>query len=135
MVLGYSGSFPMILSILSQAYTLPPRLRDDLGVLQRHPYQFQRFTDPSSLVKRQISVATLYWGQNGNIKAAFNVDINYGPESNLLIRAAFVAQLGTHWRVIVPRPYGVVTIGILTLDARFRFMRYVHMYRGKNPRR
>lgn len=50
---------PKLLSILSQANTLPP-LRADLAVLQHHPYQIQKLTDPSYLIKRQVDIATLY---------------------------------------------------------------------------
>lgn len=67
-----------MLSILPQIYTLPT-LRDDLTVLQHHPYQIQRLenrTNSSYLAKREGAVATLYWDSSGPIKAIFNMDIN-----------------------------------------------------------
>ena len=132
-------TFPKILSILSQAYTLPP-LRDHLAVLQHHPYQIQKFTAPSSLAKRQDPVANLYWDRKGRIKAIFNLNISYTivqilenlgmnlaqsvlteleryaehfePEPYFFREANWAAQLGLNWREIFQRPHGVVTIGV-----------------------
>ena len=145
-------TFPKILSILSQAYTLPP-LRDHLAVLQHHPYQIQEFTAPSSLAKRQYPVATLYWDKQGRIKAIFNLDINHivvqimesagmnlaqsvlaefqrymeynEPEADFLTRAVWGAQLGLNWRENFQLPHGVVTIGVaVRLPRGARWLRY-----------
>ena len=67
-----------MLCISSQVYTLPT-LRDDLTVLQHHPYQIQRLensTDSSYLAQEGGAVATLYWDSSGAMKAIFNMDIN-----------------------------------------------------------
>ena len=151
-------TFPKILSILSQAYTLPP-LRDHLAVLQHHPYQIQKFTAPSSLAKRQYPVATLYWDTQGRIKAIFNMNINYlvvqvlenagmnlaqsvltelqryaeynEPEVNFFRRATWAAQLGLNWMENFQRPHGVVTIGIyVRLASRRRTIRRTSLILG-----
>ena len=147
-------TFPKILSILSQVYTLPP-LRDHITVLQHHPYQIQKFTSPSSLAKRQIPVATLYWDGQGRIKAIFNLDINYivvqilenagvnlaqsvltglqryveylEPEANIFTHAIWAAQLGLNWRENFQRPHGVVTMGV-NLRMAPGFRRYRHVF-------
>ena len=132
--------FLKILSILSQAYTLPTLLRDDLAVLEHHPNQIQKFTNPSYLAKRQDPVATLFWDRTGKIKAIFNVNIYYTgaeifrysgyslaqsiltefkeyvthePENILLDGASFSSQIGREWTQMFREPHGVVTIGIL----------------------
>ena len=145
--------FPQILSVLSQAYTLPPPLRDDLAVLQHHPYQIQEFTDPSYLAKREDPVATLFWDRYGNIKAIFNANIYYTgvdifrysgfslaqsiltefieyvthePESHMVVGALFSSQLGREWAQMIQEPHGVVTIGILiTLSQPFSTTRCI----------
>ena len=146
--------FPKIPSILSQAYTLSP-LRDDRAVLQHHPYQIPRITYPLYLAKRQPPVASLYYDcRGGNVKAVFNLDINFiiaqilghadvnlaqsiitdlrrfgehGPASYLVQRAAWHAQLGADWEIMLQRPHGVITVGILiTLDIRFQSFRFVN---------
>ena len=129
-----------MLSILSQAYRLPP-LRDDLALL---PYQTQKFSDPAHLAKRQIHVATLYWDRNGNIKAVFNMQISHvvarvvenegwnlaqsvgtafrtyailtaGLESAIFTGAVWASQLGASWRDILQQRGGSATIGILVI--------------------
>ena len=73
---------PKILGILSQIYTLST-LRDDLTVLQHHPYQIvqtQRLENrknSSYLAKREGAIATVYWDATGTIKAIFNMDISH----------------------------------------------------------
>ena len=133
--------FPKILNILSPAHSLPP-LRDDLAVPQHHPYQIQRFTDSSSLAKRQIPTATLYWDRRGRIKAVFKLSINFivasilehqginlaqsvlselnqfaysgtMPVGPILEGAVWAAQLGENWQEILQRSSGEVTVGIL----------------------
>lgn len=141
--------YPKMLSILSHAYTLPPH-RDDLGVL---PYQIQKFSDPSHLVK-QTPIATVYSDRHGNIKAVFNVQVNAivvqilehaglnlarsvliafqrytlnGPESNILFGAAWSSQLGTNWGAILQEYGGVASLGILvTLRRSAQSMRNTH---------
>lgn len=138
-----------MLSISSQAYTLPP-LREDPAVLQNHPYQIQKFTDPSYLPKGQLPVVNVYWDTIGNIKAIFNVRIDFiGADvfryagfslaqsilteieeylantpnnKNMLRGAKFAAQIGREWERMFQRPHGQVTIGILiTLPPRLDY--------------
>ena len=128
--------YPKMLSILSQAYTLPP-LRDDLAPL---PYQIQKFSDPAHLAKRPLPIATLYWDQNGNIKAIFKMQITWmvaqilensgvnlalgvltalhafaaqaaGPAATL--QAQWQGQLGSSWMDILQQYGGQATIGVL----------------------
>ena len=137
----------MLISILSQAYTLPAH-RDDLALL---PYQIQKFSDPAHLAKRQDPIATLYWDRNGNIKAIFNIQISFifaqilGHEGTNLARGVLTAlqnfvttaaghgavvlngavwgsQMGTNLQSIIQLlGSGQVTIGILvTLRPRVR---------------
>ena len=130
--------YPKMLSILSQAYTLPP-LRDDLALL---PYQVQKFSDPAHLAKRQYSIATLYWDRNGNIKAVFNVQISFvvaqilrneglnlaqsvltafrtfviwaaGSGAGVFGGALWQTQLGNNWPAIIPSVGGQATLGVL----------------------
>ena len=145
--------FPKILIILFQAYMLSPPLRDDLAVLQHHPYQIEKSTDPSDLAKRQASVATLYWDERGNIKAIFNVNVYYigadifrhagfslaqsiltefqeymanEPEAYIIAWQHFASQIGHEWSLMIQRPHGVVTIGILLKTrARFHARRFI----------
>ena len=147
--------FPKILSILCPALTLPP-LRDDLAVPQHHPYQIQRFTDPSSLAKRQIPTATLYWDRLGRIKAVFNLGINIVianileqqginlaqsvlselnqfadsgavPLGDILQGARWAAQLGQNWQEILQRSRGEVTVGILIERTRDYSEQYTYL--------
>ena len=98
----------------------------------------------SYLAKREDAIATLYWDANGAIKAIFNMDINHqvlqafpnsgvdvaqnvlaecerymlnapGPVSIYLTGATWAAQLGTHWRNILPNHNGVATISIVVV--------------------
>ena len=138
--------YSKMLSILSQAYTLPP-LRHDLAPL---PYQIQKFSDPAPLAKRQTRAAYLYWDQNGNIKAVFNLQISYivaqvlensgvnlaqsvlsafrsyvttaaGQGAGILDGAVWASQLGTNWAALMQQFGGEATIGVLvTLRPPFR---------------
>ena len=145
--------FLKILSILFQAYTLPPPIRDDLAVLQHHPYQIEKSTDPSDLAKRQTPVATLYWDGRGNIKAIFNVNVYYigadifryagvslaqsiltgfqeymanEPEARMIAWPNLASQIGREWRLMFQRPHGAVTVGIL-VKTLSNYRRYHHM--------
>ena len=147
--------FPKILSILFQAYTLPSPPKDDLAVLQHHPYHIEKSTDPSDLAKRQTTVATLYWDQKGNIKAIFNVNVYFigadifrytgvslaqsilaefqeymanEPEDFMILGPTLASQIGREWRLMFQRPHGVVTIGILFRTRRlFRTLRSINL--------
>ena len=130
--------YPKMLSILSQAYTLPP-LRDDLALV---PYQIQKFSDPAHLAKRQYPIATLFWDRNGNIKAVFNMQISFlvaqilgnegvnlaqsvlsafqsyvttaaGPAAGIFRGATWASQLGSNWAAIVHQFGGEATISVL----------------------
>ena len=145
--------FPKILSILFQACMPPPPVRDDLAVLQHHPYKIEKSTDNSDLAKRQDPVATLYFDARGNIKAIFNVNVYYigadifryagvslaqsiltefqeymanEPEGSWIIGHRCASQIGREWRLMFQRPHGVVTVGIVVkLRSQYRSYRCV----------